>query len=349
MNVPLIGNLLAFILFLFLIYITLYALYLKLNPPRPIPASQRNIKPRIPRANPTLSIGQNDSFPSIFQTDTLDLIDVSIVIVFEPRFNQYHNSRLYNNANAVLNDILIYFQNKNISYEVLIVVNEISNNNDSSINSNDFYINYQNIHEFTIQHPEFKIFNTAINTLNKAWQIASIHTRGRFIFNFSPYEEIPFDIISKYIHKIQSGMKHGKEVLALGSWKPRTKDEIFQTNLSIFSDYILDYMMSYIDMKPSGYHHCFSFMMTREAALLILSNLIKFNSFYFAETLIIADALKMTIKVLRLDQKDDAVIERPSTNKLDEIFTFSLSLILHKINYWKITNRPITINRPLSK
>lgn len=342
MDAPFIGNLLAFILFLILIYITLYALYLRLNPPRPIPASQQNIQPKFSQAKTALPVMQNDSLPSIFQNDASGLLDISIVMVLQPRFNPYYSCQIYKDVHSVFNDILNYFQNKNTSYEVLIIAkNDNLNQDNSSASSNISDINYQDIREFTFQNPEFKILNVTTNTFNRAWQLASIHTRGRLIFNFSPYEDIPFDIISKYIHKIQSGRRRGNEVLVLGSWKPRTNDEIFQTNLSLFSDYIINYLISYLDIKPSGYHHCFSFMMTREAAISILSNLMQFNSFFFSESLIIADSLKMIIKVLKLDQTDDAVIERPSINKLDEILTFSLSLIMYKSNYWKIRRRSI--------
>lgn len=332
MEVPFIGDFLAFILFLVLIYITLYALYLRFNPPKPIPASQWQIQAKIPipTQKPTYPTNKNDTLPSIFQNSNSELLDLSIVIVLEPIFNPYHICQSYKDIYKLFDDILNYFHNRDISYEVILVTNNINSNN----------INYQDIREFTLQNPEFKIFNITVNTLNRAWQVTSIHTRGRLIFNFSPYEEIPFDVITKYIIKAQSGKKYGDEVVVIGSWKPRTNDEIYKTNLSIFSDCVLNYLMSFIDMKPSGYHHCFSFMMTREAAILILSNLSKFNSFYFSETLMIADALKMTIKVLRLDQTDDAVIERPSLNKIDEILTFSLSLIMYKLKYWNISRIP---------
>lgn len=346
---PFIGNFLAFILFLILIYITLYAIYLKLDPPIPIPASQRNAHTKAINQKTIRPIKQNYSLPSIFNRQSSNLLDLSIVIILEPRFNPYHSCQLYKNAYSVFDDILNYFQGKNISYEVIIVLNdEITTGDESFININDQNNDYQDINEFIIQNPEFKILNVKTDSSNRAWQAAFVHACGRLIFNFSPYEEIPFNTISKFINKINSGKKYGKEVLAIGSWKPRNPEEVFQTNLSSFSDYILDLMHSIIDIKPSGYHHCFSFMMTREAAVIILSNLVKFNSFYFIETLFIADTVGTTIKVVNLDKKNDAVIERPSLDKLDEILTFFLSILLYKFNFWKISRSPIQLNSYLS-
>jgi hypothetical protein len=306
---PLIGNLLASLLGLALLYLFYYSFELRSIQPgtecetllrRPQPAPP--LDPAVLNdffIEPSPIPGQRIPYPTI--SDIPASLDFSVVLL---------NRNSIPDILSLLTSISQYFDTQT-TYEILLV--DVASDDGARADALDF----------ANSHPQIRVLHIPwAVSLASACRIGILRTRGNRVFLFDQRDNFPIQVLDLY--RAQTGG------LVVGQWQKAADDfTVLRSTLSRCLETCTEKVLVLSHLRSGFEQHSLSFLITRDVAQIVYSAPKSETDAYDVELLVVAAISGIDLRLAELESPDPLRYRWSSLERLEQLRVAIQSWLLH--------------------